>query len=398
MAVFNLPSLPFPNILLIFMLLAMAITAFGQDTERAAEMAQSAMKRTEMLPSRLGSGWQAVTPVRTLGKDEWTILPNADIHAEYGLKNLITRQYIDGQAARHTVEIFEMNYTSGAYGLFSFNRNALPANRKEFFVGRFMVSIAGDQPDPAVISELERLLSNESGPVPFLQTQLPNRNKIDGTEKYLIGPAALALIEPFSHLKEIIDFSGGVQIATAAYNHAGGQMNIMIVEYNTPQSASDGLARALGFYESRPSNEKQSRIVKRTGNYLIEVSGIRNRPEAEELIGQIKYSPRVTWEGSKISDIPWQFRPWDAAAFEEASETAVMLIRTFYWIGILIVISILMGVITGGSFFYWRRYRRRKLGLDDIFSDPGDTVRLNLDDYLIEQGEHGIKQIGPRNE
>jgi len=54
----------------------------------------------------------------------------------------------------------------------------------------------------------------------------------------------------------------------------------------------------------------------------------------------------------------------------------------------------LLGIVAGGSVFYWNRYRRRKLGLDDMFSDAGGTIRLNLDDYLLSSDEPAIKQIG----
>jgi len=379
-------------------ILLMTATVLGQENAGpAAGGSKPVVSAQDLLPARLGASWKAVSPARILGKDQWSVLPDADIHAEYGLKQLITRQYSDGRS-KFTAEILEMNFTSGAYGLYTFNRGSLPSNRKEFFVGRFLVSIAGDQPGADAIGQLQSLIANESGPMPTLPSQLPSQNRIPETEKYITGPATLGRIEPFAHLRDIVDFSGGVQIVSADYRHAGGLMNVMIVEYNTPQSASAGVALAQGIYESRPADEKLSRLVKRTGNYLIEVSGISNKTEAEQLIGQIKYSPRVTWEGTRLSDIPWEFRPPDAAAIEEATETAMMLLRTFYWIGILLVSSILTGIITGGSFFYYRRYRRRKLGLDDIFSDPGETVRLNLDDFLLEPGKEGIKQLGSGNE
>jgi hypothetical protein len=60
----------------------------------------------------------------------------------------------------------------------------------------------------------------------------------------------------------------------------------------------------------------------------------------------------------------------------------------------MLLSAILIGIIAGGSLFYWNRYRRRKLGLDDLFSDAGGTVRLNLDDYLLPPEETPVKQIG----
>lgn len=376
---------PFLKSLLIFFLLAGLGIASGQ-SEPAPK---------EALQDRIGPSWKAVSPLRIFGKGQWEVLPNADLHAEYGLEKLITRQYSDGSRT-YTVELFEMNFTSGAYGLFTFNRGSLPSDRTEFQVGKFLVSIAGEKPDQAVIDELKRRLENDSGPLPFLPANLPSKDRVEGSEKYLVGPVALGRLDRFSHLRDIVDFTGGVQIATATYGD--GRMDVIIVEYNTPQSATDGVDRAMKRYNSLPEAEKQSRLVKRTGNYLIEVAGISNRETAEQLVGTVKYAPRVTWEGTKISDIPWEFRPPDPTALEEASETAMMLIRTFYWIGILVTGSILIGIIAGGSFFYYRRYRRRKLGLDDIFSDPGETVRLNLDEILIDSGAENIKHLGSGKE
>lgn len=378
---------PFLKPLLIFFLLAGFGIASGQNAPAPKEVMQD----------RIGPSWKAVSPLRIFGKGQWDVLPNADLHAEYGLDKLITRQYSDGSRTR-TVELFEMKFTSGAYGLFTFNRGSLPSDRTEFQVGKFLVSIAGEKPDQAVIDELKRRLENDSGPLPFLPSNLPAKDKIEGSERYLIGPVALGLIDQFAHLRDFVDFTGGVQIATAAYRQGDGRMDVIIVEYNTPQSATDGVDRAMKHYNALPEAEKQSRLVKRTGNYLIEVAGISNRESAEQLVGTVKYAPRVTWEGTKISDIPWEFRPPDPTALEEASETAMMLIRTFYWIGILVTGSILIGIIAGGSFFYYRRYRRRKLGLDDIFSDPGETVRLNLDELLIDSGAENVKHLGSGKE
>ena len=59
----------------------------------------------------------------------------------------------------------------------------------------------------------------------------------------------------------------------------------------------------------------------------------------------------------------------------------------------MITAAMLIGVIAGGSFFYYRRHRRRKLGLDDIFSDSGGTVRLNLDEFLLEPDSPKIKLL-----
>jgi hypothetical protein len=203
----------------------------------------------------------------------------------------------------------------------------------------------------------------------------------------VIGPLALAQVKEFADFKDMVNFSGGTHAVIANYNNAGGNLSLIIVEYHTPQLATDGYSQFQNYFGTISAQEKNSRLLRRIGNYVVTAINVQDMLGAENIIAQIKYSPKVYWEGKKITDLPIQFRPPDPLAIEEASQTASMIIRTFYWIGIMILGAIVIGFITGGSFFYWKRYRRRKLGIDDIFSDAGGTVRLNLDDYLLSSGE-----------
>lgn len=371
----------------------------AQNQNRQAENAPSTEARNNaediILPARLGESWRAVSPAQSLNSNQWIVLPDADVYTEYGLRKLTTRIYSDGKS-RVTIEVFEMTFASGAFGLFTFNHASLAPNREEFFLGRYLVSLAGDRSDrpadPLLIDDLKKKLANESGELPVLPSHLPEQNKIAETVKYLVGPKALAQLKDFSHLKEIIDFTGGVEVATAEYQNGGGKMNLIIVEYQTPQSATAGYTSASKHFESLSQNEKDKSVLKRIGNYLVKAVNISDRPEAEKIINQIKYTPKVYWSGRKLGDVPLDFRPPDPAGVEEATKTVYVLVRSFYWIGFMLTSTILLGLLAGGSYFYWKRHRRRKLGLDDLFSDTGDTVRLNLDDYLL-QPDSSIKQL-----
>jgi hypothetical protein len=350
-----------------------------------------------LLPDNLGGEWRAVDRMRILKSDEWAILPDAPIYTEYGLQRLHSRVYSKGNG-KATVEIFEMRYPSEAYGLFTFNRGSLSPNRREFYAGSYLVSIdsgLNDQKlDSSLIEILKKTPPNYSGNLPLLPSHLPEQHKIAGSEKYLVGPAALAQLKGFSELKEIVKFDGGVEIVTADYKNGDGAMSLMIVEYHTPQSAADGLRNATKYLDSLSQDEKGNRITKRVGNYLVHAINVKDATEAGNIIGQIKYEYKVYWEGKKFSDIPVEFRPPDPVAIEEANKTLMIMVRSFYWVGALMSGSILLGLLAGGTFFFWRRYRRRKLGLDDLFSDAGGSIRLNLDDYLLEPGQPPIKRIG----
>jgi hypothetical protein len=380
-------------------LLFIQVSASAQDQGRqpgGVKTTKGSQIKNEILPTTLGENWRALSPSRTLNPEEWAILPNADVYAEYGLQKLTSRIYSDGKS-KGIVEVFEMRFESGSYGLLTFNRGTLPPYRQEFQIQRFLVSISGEDNkpvDPSLIDLLKKNFPVESGDRPFLLSHLPQRNKIAESEKYLIGPTALGHSKDFKHLKEVINFDGGVEVATADYQNGSGKMGLIIIEYHTPQAATKGFNDVRDHFESLDQNEKDRGLLKRIGNYIVKAVNIDDRKEAEEIIGQIKYNPKVYWSGRKLSDIPIDFRPPDPAVIEEATKTLRVLVRSFYWVGVMLAGSFLIGLIAGTTYFYWRRHRRRKLGIDDIFSDAGGSIRLNLDHFLLESKEPSIKQIG----
>jgi hypothetical protein len=372
----------------------------GQDKAQAVNQSQishTAQQLRNLLPARLGEIWQATGPARIWNVEQFSALPDADVYSEYGLQKIVSRVYTNGKA-KSTVEIFDMSFVSGAYGLFTFNRVFLQPNRHEFYVGRYLVSIVTDSDgntiDQSLFDAVKPTLIGEAGQFPFLPSHLPEQDKIAESEKYIVGPAALAKLTGFSDLRNLVGFDGGVEAIMADYRNGDGKMSLIIIEYHTPQSASDGYARIESYYNSLPQPEKEKRLLKRVGNYVVEAANIRDQISAQNIIGQIKYEAKVYWAGRKLSDIPLEFRPPDPVALEEAKRTVQVLLRSFYWIGAMLLSAILLGVIAGSSLFYWNRYRRRKLGLDNLFSDAGGSLRLNLDDYLLAPEEESIKQIG----
>jgi hypothetical protein len=372
----------------------------GQTREQTVSQSQNshaAQQLRDLLPARLGETWRAAGQARIWNIEQFSALPDADVYSEYGLQKIISRAYTNGKTIV-TVEIFDLRFISGAYGLFTFNRVFLQPNRRELYEGRYLVSISSDSDgkviDQSFIEAVKPGLIGEVGQFPFLPSHLPEQDKIAESEKYIVGPAALAKLQVFGDLKNLVGFDGGVEAIMADYRNGDGIMNLMIIEYHTPQSASDGYARIEGYFNSLPQQEKEKRMLKRTGNYVVEAVNIQDRASAQNIIGQIKYEAKVYWAGRKLSDVPLEFRPPDPVALEEARRTVQVLLRSFYWIGAMLLSAILLGIIAGSSLFYWNRYRRRKLGLDHLFSDAGGSLRLNLDDYLLAPEEKSIRQIG----
>jgi len=355
---------------------------------------------SDLLPDNPAGEWHAISRTRVLKSDEWSVLPDASVYSEYGLQRLHSRVYAKG-TARATVEIFELRFPSGAYGLYTFNRGSLSPNRHEFHEGSYLVSIESGsidkQLDDALAENIKKNFVVQSGNLPQLPYHLPQQNKIADSEKYLLGPEALARLKGFSGLKNVIKFAGGVEIVSADYQSAGGTMGLMIIEYQTPQTAADGYKAITKYLDSANHDAKENRILKRVGNYLVHAINVKDATEAGNLISQIKYDYKVYWEGRKMSDVPLEFRPPDPTLVEDANRTLMIMVRSLYWVGALMSGTVFLGLLAGGTFFYWRRYRRRKLGLDGLFSDAGGSIRLNLDDYLLEPRQSSVKQLGDGN-
>jgi Family of unknown function (DUF6599) len=361
-----------------------------------ASGAQGQSNDKELLPDRLGENWQAVNPARVLDGGRLSSLADADVLREYGLQRVISRVYTDGKN-KSSVEVFELNLIPTAYGLFTFNRGQLPPKSREFHQGRYVVRVssaaANTIPDQQIFEALKPNLIGGEGELPSLSRHLPEADKIAESEKYIIGPAAFTRLKTFSELKDAINFGDGVEVTAADYRNGGGQMSLIIVEYYTPQMASYGHARMQDLFNALAQTEKERRILKRVGNYVVAMSPIHDVPAAENIAGQIKYQKKIYWAGKKFTDIPIEFRPDDPLATEESVRTVQVMVRSFYWMGAMIISALLIGLFAGVSLFRWKRYRRRKLGTDDLFSDAGGTLRLNLDDYLLPEDPQ-IKQIG----
>ena len=374
---------------LIFALTFVTFPLFGAEPHPLSEESLS-----KGLPERLGENWRASTASRKEVVEKITATTDANILAEYGLKSVTNRQYSNGKL-KLTVEAFEMQYVSGAYGLWTFQRGTLAANQKEIFNGRFVIRFSGlEQAEiVSVISQMQKDLPPSSDP-PLLPTYLPEQNKIVGSEKYLIGPEAIARIPAISDLKDAIDFTGGTRAAVAEYNNGNGKMNILLVEFQSPQFAIDGLTKMQEHFSALNQDEQKKRILRRVGNYAVEAVNVSDPNAAEELLKQIKYMVRVHWEGKNVSDIPIPFRPPDSAAVREAIQTGQFIVAVFYWIGVLLFGAVGTGIFVGGAFFYWRRAQRRKMGLEGAFSDAGGMTRLNLEDYLLSGSKASTKLLG----
>jgi hypothetical protein len=372
-----------------FLILILTFPSFAAEPHPLSEDSLS-----KGLPDKLAIDWRATGPSHKLIAEKIPETPESKLLVEYGLQSITDRQYSNGKA-RITIEAFEMKYASGAYGLWTFHRGSLGATQREIFNGRFVLRFSG--PDESIVEAVAAQMKTNltsTSESPLLPTYLPDQSKIANSEKYLIGPEAVARVSAISDLKNVIDFTGGTHAAIADYNNGNGKMSIVLVEFQSPQFAVDGLAKIQSHFSSLSPDEQKKRILRRVGNYALEAVNVSDPETAQEVLKQVKYMVSVHWEGKNASAIPIPFRPPDPSALREVVQTGQFLVATFYWIGILVVGAVVIGISVGGVIFYWRRAQRRKLGMADGFTDAGGMTRLNLDDYLLTGPDTSPKMLG----
>jgi hypothetical protein len=375
------------NVLLLLLCFA---TAFAQNnpptnstvtTLTVSSPSETPASPEKFLPDNFGEKWRAVGAIKTAAAESLGKTPHAEAMLEYGLQKIAARTYSNGQK-KYTVEILGARFHPGAYGIHTFIQHQAAGPIFSHQAGRYVARVIETDPDAELTSAIKNAFAEVTSRLPALPEHLPAVESLNKSALYLYGPKALAESSAFGFLKQTLSFAGGTEVAIAEYPNGNDKMHLLLAEFQTPQLATDGLAALQTQYESAPDKEKM--LVKRIGNYVAVAKNIQDRPAAESLVKQIKYEMKVYWEGKKFSDIPLEYRPADSTAFAEAAQTAQVLLRAFYWIGIMLVSTIALGIMTGSGFFYWRRYQRRKLGQDDLFSDAGGNVQLNLEAYMLE--------------
>ena len=246
---------------------------------------------------------------------------------------------------RFTISAWRLRDSTGALALFEAQRPALatPARLSAlsaitpdgavFAYANYVFELTGSVPEQ---NDLELLFAQlpqlDQAPLPALAGYIPQEGLIPNSERYILGPAALARFEP-RIAPALAAFHLGAEAQLARYRTPKGDLTLAVFSYPTPNMARERQEEFL---------KVPGTIAKRTGPLVGVVVQPPDADAAERVLSGVHYEANLTLN--------------EKVPVNEARAIARLFLNIFTLSGILIALSIIVGVGFGGF-----RVLRRKL-------------------------------------
>ena len=228
----------------------------------------------------------------------------------------------------------------------------------------------------AELRELAGALPRPSGNaanLPAFIEFMPRRGYVANTQKYVMGPMALAAEAP-PVSADLVDFNTSSEVSLGRYDTPSGQATLMLISYPTPQLAAEHLRRIdaahqLGQPQSGVSSIESagSFFDRRTGPIVVIATGPISDSDAKSLLGMVNYEARVTWN-----------TPTDNA---QARDLYMLILNIVILCAIVGGLAIVAGVAFGGIRILMKRWYP-----DKIFDRPEqmEFISLRLTEVVVE--------------
>src|SRR5579871_5485132 len=237
--------------LLLSISLGLSAFVFAADTP--------AKQAPALLPQQFG-GWQMQGSPRTSSDPSTADPANANVLKEYRFTDLASATYTRDDGRTVKIRAARFADASGAFGAYTFylqrdmtkeqigDQGASLGNRVLFYRGHVLVDAQFSQESPMSGAELRVLAgslprpSGNTGNLPTFIEFLPRRDYIPNTQKYVMGPLALASLAP-PVSADLVDFGASSEVSLARYSTPSGEATLMLISYPTPQLAADHLRK-----------------------------------------------------------------------------------------------------------------------------------------------------------
>ena len=327
---------------------------------------------------------------RSLGPAEFPTDLDLD-PAEVGLVSVARRTYRDAQNATFVISVSQTRTDSGAYALLTKiggGKNDIKAatigsaaiiapSEVDFCKGPILVRVVGAMKAPAASDDLLRVagsfaatLPSAESDVPVLVKHLPDWPAAATRAVYVVSLKGLEGLVPNQTSLDVANFDGGTEAVTANY----GQSQLVIVEFTTPQFASDNDRRITAkIQELKNAGQSVPTAYRRVGNYSVFVFNAPDEKTANALIDQVKYEQVVQWLG----DDPHLYERVQRYVLQKTGGVVIAVLESS---GLSVLLCLGVGGLFGALLFRRRRRARQRHG--EAYSDAGGMVRLNLDEVV----------------
>jgi hypothetical protein len=290
---------------------------------------------------------------------------------EYGFADLESATYMR-TGRKMEIRAARFADATGAYGAFTYyvqpqmavekigDSGASSNKRILFYKGNILVDVSVEHLSAMSVADLRALAGalprpkDDIGKLPSLPGNLPSQSLVPNTSRYILGPEALTRLGvPIP--AQLVDFSKSPEVVAGKYRTSQGEVLVTLVGYPTPQIARDQINAMQA--ASLPGGPF---YFKRSGPYVVVVSGSVPADEAQSLLASVNYDADVTVLQPKRRP------PEDRAGF------IVALVM-------LCVLAVLAALIFGFAFGGLRLLLSRFFP-NRVFGRPEsvDIIRLNL--------------------
>jgi hypothetical protein len=300
----------------------------------------------QILPMQV-SGWTQPTGAVPLHSTAET----PAILAEYGWKSTDAAVYGDSSKGFGAV-LYVMSDPSGAYGLYSFFRtpdmarsnltehSSISSDRALVLVGDLVLDIHGADL-PKLEPQLKALVAAvepkaHDGALPALGEYLPQKNMIEKTDRYVLGPQTLDQLFP-GGLGNSVGFQSHAEAELAHYRLNGHDATLLLVDFPTDQLAQRQLAKLQNDFNVNGANQaggSPALFAKRSATLLAIVAGAFSQTEANTLLNQIQLETDRSWNEPTFQ-------------FKEPS-IGMMIVGSIIGAGTICMFALIAGISFGG--------------------------------------------------
>ena len=279
--------------------------------------------------------------------------------SEYGFKEGETARY-ESAGKSFDAAAWRLQDSTGALGAFNWQSpaDAKPSKRAATAVetkngvlaleGNWLLSFNGYSPNAeelkAVAGALPRMART---PPPTLPDYLPAKDLAPNSQRYILGPEALARFAP-SVPPSVAAFHFGAEAALAQYRVPKGSIGMAVFNYPTPQIA---MQRVEAF------QKLSGAVAKRAGPLVAVVLPPADPDAAQRLLALVRYDADVTMS----EYVPTQ-----------RDNVGDLILNVFMLTGLLVAFAAVSGIAVGGLRAFLRRGFNRQ--------EPEAMITLHLQD------------------